>query len=493
MASVERLGAATNRFPIQLSNDEEQLEAEPNDAADAAAPFTVPAVLNGRIDCPGDVDIWRFTGKKGDICSVDLQAERIGSLMDSVLVVCDAEGHELARNDDIDGKQSDSTLQWTVPNDGTYLLKVSERFGSRGGLRFAYRLAVTLAAAQDFTLSLPVDALTVNRGAEVKLKIAVNRNGGFTGEIALKVENLTPGVTVTGDKIEANKNEAELTFKADVTAKIGPVSLQITGSAQVSDQLVSHTATKLALTPDDMEIDRLLLVIAIPTPFSFAGAFQTNYAARGSTFEKHFTIDRGGFPGPIEVSLADRQNRHLQGVSGMVIIVPAGESEFTYPIHLPSWMEIGRTSRTCLMATGLVDEPDGSQHKVSFSSEQQNDQIIVLVDPGQLEVRAQPKSIVAIAGGSAQVRIEIGRGAGLDHPVIAELRMPAHIQGVTASPMTIQSGQAFGILEIQFAQGPSGPFNMPLRIVATASPNGKPYTAETTIEIVPQQPVVAMP
>ncbi len=493
MHSIEQQRTTSNPFLIYLSDAEEQIETEPNDTPANSPVFSVPAVFNGRIEVPGNVDTWQFSAKKDEVYAIEVQAERLGSDLDSVLVVSDADGKELARNDDLDGKQTDSAVQLTVPADGTYALSVSERFSSRGGLRFAYRLSVAPPAAADFGLTLPVESLNVNRGGESKLKIGVNRIGGFSGEIGLKIDNLPPGVIVDGDKIEANRNEVELTFKADTTAGIGPVSLQIVGLAQIGEQAVSRSTIKTASSPDDFDIDRLLLAVAIPTPFKFAGAFQTTYAARGSTFEKHFTIDRGGFEGPIEISLADRQTRHLQGVTGRSIVVPAGESEFKYSIKLPSWMEVGRTSRTCLMATGIVKEADGSQHTVCFTSEQQNDQLIVLVDPGQLEVRARPGSVLATPGSSARVRIEIGRGKGLDLPVTAELRIPHHVHGVTASSITIDRGQSEGTLEIQFAEQLPGPFNMPLSIVATAWPDGKPYTAEDTIEIVLQRIVPSLP
>lgn len=488
MHRVQPNATTSNSFAIQLSDVDEQLESEPNETPADAAVFSVPTVFNGRIDAPGDVDTWRFAAKKDEIYAIDLKAERIGSELDSVLVIFDADGKELARNDDIDARQTDSAIQFTVPADGIYSLSVSERFASRGGLRFAYRLHVAPPPAESFTLSLPVDSLNLSRGGESKLKIGANRSGGFSGEICLKFENFPQGVTVAADKIEAQKNEVELVFKADATAEIGPIKLKIVGDAQIAERTVSCTAIKLAESPDDLEIDHLLLAVALPTPFKFAGAFQTTYVARGATFQKHFTIDRGGFTGPIEISLADRQTRHLQGVTGPTIVLPAGESEFEYSIKLPSWMEVGRTSRTCLMATAIVAEPDGRQHKVSFASEQQNDQLIVLVDPGQLEVRAEPKSILATPGGSAKVRVEIGRGKGLALPVTAELRIPDHIQGVTVDSITIHPDQSEGTLEIQFANEQSGPFNIPLSIIATAYPEGNAYTAEDTIEIVPHQP-----
>src|SRR5207248_2151636 len=71
-----------------------------------------------------------------------------------------------------------------------------------------------------------------------------------------------------------------------------------------------------------MELDRALLAVAIPTPFKVVGDYDMRWAARGTVHHRHYRIDRGGFDGPIEVSLADRQARHLQGVTGGTITVP---------------------------------------------------------------------------------------------------------------------------------------------------------------------------
>src|SRR5207247_699859 len=82
---------------------------------------------------------------------------------------------------------------------------------------------------------------------------------------------------------------------------------------------------------------------------------------RGGKFVRHFTIDRGGFAGPLTVRLADKQARHLQGVTGPTIEDPAGASEFDYPVFLPPWMEIGRTNRTVVMAMGEVADADAAR------------------------------------------------------------------------------------------------------------------------------------
>src|SRR5262249_57824650 len=127
------------------------------------------------------------------------------------------------------------------------------------------------------------------------------------------------------------------------------------------------------------EVDTVLLAVALPTPFKVVGKHDMRWAPRGTVFHRRYQIDRGGFTGPREIGLADRQARHLQGVTGPVLTVPTGASEFDYSIQLPPWMETGRTCRVCVMATGVVKDMDGSEHTVSFSSIQPNEQIILVV------------------------------------------------------------------------------------------------------------------
>src|SRR6185503_5359465 len=102
------------------------------------------------------------------------------------------------------------------------------------------------------------------------------------------------------------------------------------------------------------EQSSVLLAVALPTPFVIKGEYDMGFAARGGIHKRKYKIDRKGYEGPIEISLADRQARHLQGVEGSTIIVPAGISEFTYSAYLPPWMETGRTCRVCVQGVGVL-------------------------------------------------------------------------------------------------------------------------------------------
>lgn len=479
-------GRPTNRFTVELSDLPDVLEVEPNDNAEQAASFDLGTIIDGRIDTPGDSDNWWFETEKGQRVDLDLHAARLGSLLDSRLAIFDEAGKQLASNDDGQKGQADSRLAFTAPAGARYRIEIRDHFASRGGPDFGYRLHATWAAdpQPDFKLQLPTDGLTVTRGGEAKLKVVATRTGGFQAAITLAAEGLPAGVTLSNNTIPEKKNETQLTFKADDTAKIDVARLRIRGSAQIGEAAVSRLATRSTDSRDDVTVDHLLLAVAFPTPFKVTGIFETRYAARGSTFVRHYTIDRGGYEGPLTVRMAERQVRHLQGVTGATIEVPAGKSEFDYAIHLPPWMEVGRTSRTAVMAVADVADSDGRTHHVSYTSHAQNDQVIVLVDPGQLAVRLGRKSIVVQPGQQTSLNVHVGRGQGIEGQVEVRLIVPDHLRGVSAEPVRIPADDDTGVLTVRFAKSVQGPWNMPLTVRAIAAKEGQPYTAEGQLSVV---------
>ena len=54
--------------------------------------------INGRIDHPGDRDVFLIKG--GGRLVAEIHARRLGSPLDSVLTLTDADGNEIAFNDD---------------------------------------------------------------------------------------------------------------------------------------------------------------------------------------------------------------------------------------------------------------------------------------------------------------------------------------------------------------------------------------------------------
>ncbi len=487
-----------NPVLLTVGDCDELLEQEPNDESSTdGVPrvSTLPVVCNGRIDKAADIDCWSFTAKKGQQLVFDVLAERLGSQLDSELIVVDAMGRQVGINRDAGNGTADSRLIWKAPGDGVFVAQIRDELASRGGDAFAYRLSISELAGEAFELSLPTDSVTVDRGGETRLKVAVDRSAGWNGVIELSIEGLPEGVTVDGTTIAKNRKDTQLVFKAAGNSPLGLAELRITGRAVESQEPIEAEAT-FATEFGEPAINGLTLCVAVPTPFKFYAPFETKYGARGSTFTRSYEIDRGGFEGPIEIELADRQNRHLQGVTGRKVVVPPGESRFDFTIALPPWMEVGRTSRTCLMASAFVEDDAGQRHRVSYSSEAQDDQIIVLVDPTRLSIETSQPAISIVssdtASGSGEVvsnraielPFRIARGSGLIGPVRVELTGPAHISGWQASSAEVPANADRGRIELTISPDDAGPFNMPLTLLATMTDErGQPVIAECPIVV----------
>jgi hypothetical protein len=465
------------------------------DLPEQVLPSTVeaPAVLNGRIARPGMVDTWQLRAGKGKAVQLELRALGLGSPLQGVLEITDEGGKVLQQASANNG--TDPVLLFQPPADGVYRVRVRDRFRSRGGPAFLYRLRLG-TPRPEYSLAVARDALTVSRGGRAPLRVQVERRGGFTGPIQVEVEGVPAGVKVAPLTIAAGQPGADLVFQADPKAPIGPHWLRLEGKATLEGKVVTWPATVAAASraaadgaglgsaglPARMDDETVLLGVGLVAPFKVKGSYDLRLAARGTVFRKHYTIERNGFTGPLEVRLADRQARHLQGVTGPVLTIPPGVSEFDYPVTLPPWMLIGRTSRSCVMLTGVVEEA-GVRHIVSSTSTAQNDQIIAVVETGRLGVEVERSSWVATPGSQLEVPVRIRRGKGLNGPATIRLLVPEHVRGVTVDPLTIPEGQQNGTLRVHIST-PSGPFNLPLVVRATVEDAGSPVTAETALQFI---------
>ncbi|MEK6258506.1 MAG: PPC domain-containing protein [Planctomycetota bacterium] len=475
---------------LDLDDFDELLEVEPNDMAPQSC--SVPGVLNGRIQLPGDVDVWRFAAKKGIEYQFEARAARLGSPLDAVLEVHDADGKRLAEADDLGNGQTDARLRFTAPADAEYRLSVRDRLASRGDARFAYRIRATSIEQPEFALSLAVDSTNLERGKTGNVKLSLDRGPGFKEPVTVEAEGLPPGVTLASPAvIAANQKDVQLQFKTEAAARITAVPLKIIGRTKVGDREFFRRARAIDLPPPQgstsppVASDSFWLAVVPPTPFKFVGIFETKFIPRGAVFVRKYRVERNGFEGPLEVQLADRQGRHLQGVRASPVVIPAGQSDFEFAVVLPPWMEIGRTCRSTLSVSGIVTDPDGSPQKVSYSSNDQNNQMIALVDPGRLAMQLPRTTFATAPGHRLELPLRLQRDRGLTNSVTIELVLPKGCRGVTASPLEIAGDQNSGTLLVELANAASGLDLRSLTIRATTrDERGLPVTAETPLVLV---------
>ena len=232
----------SNHVPFALDDLPECLEKEPNNKLGEAQPVVLPLIVNGRVDRPGDWDVFRFEGRRGDEVVAEVYARRLDSPVDSVLELTDATGRQLAYNDDHEDKgagltthHADSWLRATLPADGSYDVHVGDA-QHKGGPEYAYRLRIS-APRPDFELRIVPSSINV-RGGTAVITVYALRKDGFAGEIPLALKNAPAGFVLSGARVPANQDQVRLTLTVPPAPIREPLSLSLEGRAVIQGRKV---------------------------------------------------------------------------------------------------------------------------------------------------------------------------------------------------------------------------------------------------------------
>ena len=533
IAAIKHWGTA--RFVV--SDFPEQLEPKKSTA-------TAPIIFNGRIAKPGETDEWKINLRENRKITLDLAAAKLGSPLDAVLTLYDSEGRQMATNDDRAKDNPDPRIEFSSKKAGEFTLKIRDRFNSRGGLDFAYRLTATETETPGFSITLPALFYNVTRdpkgGLETneeeiatlekrifqiatelkaaqtvrksdpkaamrirelssesriaqqsvkklkaedakrrpKFKVALSRLGNFKGEVQLKISGLPENVSVHNTTIAAGASSAELVFIALASTKISSSELIIEGTAMLDGKSITRAATAV----DGTSSLRIGVVPAVP--FKHRGVYRIiTGLPGGTTYHRKYSIDRGDFTGPITVRLADKQIRHLQGVRDHIVTVPEGTDDFAFPVKFPARIEVGRTSRVCVMLIGEMTDFDGSKHKISYTSRERDDQLISVAAEGLVTVQTSSNSFTARPNSEIVIPVTIRREPAVrTQPMRVELLLPGHINDIFAEPALLRPNESKVLLKVKIGDSP-GPWNAPLliRAMTTSAPR---HLAEKKVEFV---------
>ena len=198
-------------------------------------PVAHPVMIRGVL-AQGAKDDYRFEAKKGERVSLEIFARRLKSPLDSLLQVLDGKGNILAVNDDCERLKAglilhgaaDSYLDFTVPADGCYTVRVSDTTGI-GGKDYVYYLRIDHARPRFTLYSIP-SALEIPMIGAEPLTLVVDRHDGFTGEIALKLANAGDYILNGVKSIPANCDRAVVTITTKPNGKNKPRPLKIEAS-----------------------------------------------------------------------------------------------------------------------------------------------------------------------------------------------------------------------------------------------------------------------
>jgi len=244
-----------NEFLYAVDDLPECVEREPNNDRREAQPMTTPAIANGRIQRPGDVDVFQFDGKAGQQVVLEVTARRLRSPLDSLIRLTDADGKTIALNDDRVDKvghlhrdmsylthHADSYLMAELPADGTYFARVSD-VRQAGSPAHAYRLRIS-HPRPDFELIVTPSCVEIKPGAAAPLEVFALRRDGFAGPIDLAIPD-SDVLKLHAARIPAGADSTRLTVAVPQWTKkrrAEPLMPTLAGTARIKGRNITRAA-----------------------------------------------------------------------------------------------------------------------------------------------------------------------------------------------------------------------------------------------------------
>ncbi|MDZ7616369.1 MAG: PPC domain-containing protein [Patescibacteria group bacterium] len=244
--TVVKDGLVSNKMPFVLDALPEGIEEEPNNDRLGAQKVKLPVIVNGRINQPGDWDVFQFEGRAGQTVVAEVMARRLDSPLDSIMKMTDADGNLLAANDDFEDPgtglythHADSYLSVELPSNGTYYVHLSDT-AYKGGEEYGYRLRIS-EPQPDFELRVVPSAVAVRSKGSAAVSVYVIRRDGFSGDIQLSLKDPPEGFSSSTIALKKNQEMVRLGLKTTLESSSGAVALAVAGRAKIGgEEVVRH-------------------------------------------------------------------------------------------------------------------------------------------------------------------------------------------------------------------------------------------------------------
>lgn len=236
------------------------LDSDDNATSEKAQLVKAPCDIAGRIARKNDRHWYRFEAKKGDVWTMEIFADRIGSPIAPYFVITDDKGKTIARMDDSPDSLSPNQFytksddparyRFVAASDGTYKVMVSSNeAGFQSGVRDQYLLRIAPERPDFRLVVMPVtphltDAGTLPKNGAVMFAVFVFRFDGFNDAITLTAANLPPGAVCSPQVIGARETRGSLVLIADSDAKDWDGFISVIGTSGA----LKHEARPFTIT-----------------------------------------------------------------------------------------------------------------------------------------------------------------------------------------------------------------------------------------------------
>jgi hypothetical protein len=221
-------------------------------------PVSWPVAISGRIEKPGDVDVFSFSAHKNEQLMIRVDSRDLGQALDAVLRVADALGSTISEVDDFQ-KGVDPEIRFNPPADGDFRVSIRD-LNRHAGLNFAYLLTIE-APRPDFRLTVKGNPIALVPGATQELVVKVERLEGFAEPVEISLGERLDGVITEPIVSKAGTPTAgSVTLKLKGCDCVQPGPIQVVGVSE-SGRLRRAMAPVAGVS---RSIDSLWLSRAVP-------------------------------------------------------------------------------------------------------------------------------------------------------------------------------------------------------------------------------------
>jgi hypothetical protein len=339
-------GIHPNGFKFRVANLTNVIESGANVNVATASAGVAPVAFNGVVAKPAEVDYFKFTAKKGETYDFHCYARRLGSPLDPILYIGNAQGATITGNDDSGGP--DSYFRYTIPADGEYTLWVQDHL-KKGGPDYFYRIEVAPVAPVVTTTIPRVDGnnpanqdrqtISVPKGGRYATLVVASR-ADFGGPVNIGIDKLPPGVTLTAETLEAGQAVIPVVFDAKPDAAVGGYLATITAThTDPKAPVPSRTSFDPAFVINQPgqtvyarhAVDRTAIAVCDAAPYSIEVIEPKVPLVQNGSFNLRIVAKRAeGFKGPITVfPLWTPPGLGIQGSA----TIPEGQTECVLPMN----------------------------------------------------------------------------------------------------------------------------------------------------------------
>ena len=192
------------------------VESEPNNTLDQALDVsTVPVIMEGVIDKPGDVDMFTFELSSEDSLAFEIETplKKTPEFIPWITVL-NENGKEIVQNlnkiwgrsGNFQKKYLEAKTLYDFDQAGKYFIRVRNVTSRHGDRYFKYRLLVRSQVPHVGAIRPNKDHIKLRPGQADTLSVAFELEEGFDGQVLLSVDNLPLGVTTSSAVVGKPRN-----------------------------------------------------------------------------------------------------------------------------------------------------------------------------------------------------------------------------------------------------------------------------------------------